>query len=198
MRHIALFFAALAVVFGLSAPKAQALTESEARTFVERVSTEVINLITAPGSANQKEAAMRAILAENGDMRQIAGFAVGRYGREMSEAQKLRYVDLFERYIARAYTARFGEYAGQRITVGQAVDAGRKGVLVKSTVPYNNNVLAVDWQIDDRTGSPKISDIQIEGVSLALSQRDEFTAMLDERGGNINAFLDALQSRITP
>ncbi|MEE4662212.1 MAG: ABC transporter substrate-binding protein, partial [Halieaceae bacterium] len=52
--------------------------------------------------------------------------------------------------------------------------------------------VAVEWLVNDREGPTRLVDVVAEGVSLSISQREEFAAMVDKRGGDIDAFIDDL------
>ena len=75
-------------------------------------------------------------MQQNLDMRQVAGFALGRYARGANPAQRDRYVAVYSDYVARIYANRFSEYGGETITVTGAQDVGRKGFFVNSTVNF--------------------------------------------------------------
>jgi phospholipid transport system substrate-binding protein len=47
--------------------------------------------------------------------------------------------------------------------------------------------------VDDRSGQPLLSDLIAEGVSLSISQREEFAAMVEQRGGDIDRFIADLE-----
>ena len=87
------------------------------------------------------------------------------------------------------YSRRFDEYSGDDpgISLGRAIDAGNKGVLVESPIRQAQGApIAVEWLISDRGGKPEIVDLIIEGVSMATTQREEIaddvTAHVNEDG----------------
>lgn len=175
---------------------ARASTASDAEALVAGVTDRVINLITSPTDRATKEAAFRTLMEETADLRQVAGFAVGRYARNMSPAQRDRYAEAFKNFIARTYVKRFDEYQGETIRVVRTRDGGSRGVLVESLIERpGQQPLAVGWLVSDRSGRPLVADLQVEGVSMAQSQRSEFTAMIDQLGGDIDRFIADLEGR---
>lgn len=180
-----------------SANVSHAISDADAETLVRSVTDRVIRLITAPTDRTTKEEAFKSLMEESADLRQVAGFAVGRYARSMSPAQKDRYVEAFKSFIARTYVKRFDEYQGETISVLRTRDGGNRGVLVESEIARAGQPpLAVGWLVNDRSGRPLIADLQVEGISMAQSQRSEFTAMIDERSGNIDRFIADLEGRV--
>ncbi|MDD2869463.1 phospholipid-binding protein MlaC [Neomegalonema sp.] len=187
---------ALALALALGAPAAAfAVDVQTARTLVQDTASRVIAIV-GDGSVAGEEAQMRAILTQYADVRQIAGFALGRYSRDMPEARREEYVDLFTNYVLRWFTDRFTGYNGEMLSIVGATDLGDRGVVVNTqinrpgTAPVN-----VQWSVSDRSGSPKVADLVIEGASLAQTQRSEFVAMIEARGGDMNAFLSDLRAR---
>ncbi len=186
---------AAALSVALQAGNAVAASPEAARALVQSVSNQVINLIKQPGVASSKAPQLKAIMQQHVDMRQVAGFALGRYARGASPAQRDRYVEVYSDYVARVYANRFSEYGGETITVRGAQDVGRKGVFVNSTVDFNGQTVNIGWQVrENRSGALKIVDINVDGLSMAESQRSEFTRMISELGGDVDAFTTRLQT----
>ncbi len=185
----------VAMTAAIGANTAHAVTTDQATALVQSVTSQVIALIKQPGEASSKAPQLRSIMAQNADMRQVAGAALGRYARGASADQRDRYVAAYEDYVARTYADRFTEYAGEEIRVNGAFDYGSKGVLVDSSVNANGQVISIKWQVrDDRSGQPKINDIIVEGLSMISSQQAEFTQMIQQMGGDIDAFIARLQT----
>jgi len=184
-----------ALALGLPGAPAWALSADEATAHVRKAVDDVLALIQAPGDGPSKAEAFRGILERHAAMPQIAKFAAGVTWREMSEAQQAAYSDGFAHYLALTYARRFQEYSGQTVTLGDVVDAGKKGILVKSEVTQSGGTpIVVDWLVSDRPGRTVIADIVIEGVSLLVTQREEIAAMLEKRGGNLDQLIADLKS----
>jgi len=186
---------AVAVSAMLNAGAAFAASTEEARALVQSVSNQVIALIKAPGAPQSKAPQLRSIMSQSVAMRDVAGFALGRYARGATPDQRNRYVEVYADYVARTYAGKFSEYGGETITVTNAQDVGRKGIFVNSTVNANGQIINIGWQVrENRSGQLKIIDINVDGLSMAESQRSEFTRMIADMGGNIDAFIDRLQT----
>ncbi len=186
---------ATALSVALSSGSALAASPEAARSLVQNVSNQVINLITQPGAAESKAPQLKVIMQQNIDMRRVAGFALGRFARGTSPAQRDRYVQVYSDYVSRVYANRFSEYGGETITVTNAQDVGRKGIYVNSTVNANGQKINIGWQVrENRSGELKIVDINVDGLSMAESQRSEFTRMISDLGGDVDAFIARLQT----
>lgn len=184
--------ASIAVAAGTPA---MALSADQATGLVRQMSDEVLALARAGGSAATMESSFKAMMDRYADMRQIAGISLGRYSRGMSSDQKTRYIAAFKNFIAKTYAGRFSEYSGETIDIGRA-RPGNSGFLVNTIVNRGAQpALNVDWLVSDRSGSPKVIDFFIEGVSMALSQRGEFVSMIDGMNGDLDRFISDLESR---
>lgn len=174
---------------------AAALSSDEAAAFVRETIEEVAALLEAPGDSATRAAKLREIMERRGAMSEIARFVAGPAWRSMSEAQQSRFVDTFTDYVSAIYARRFEEYSGKArknelFTMGPVTDAGRKGVLVRtSIITVGEPPITVDWLVTDRPGRIVISDIVIEGVSLLVTQREEIGAMLEARGGDVDRLI---------
>lgn len=185
---------ALALAFGAPAA-AMALDAQAAQSLVQSTATRVIAIV-GDGSIAGEESQLGSILRENADMRQIAGFALGRYSRDMPEARREEYVDVFTQYVLRWFTDRFTGYNGEMLSVVGATDLGDRVVVNTQIARPGAAPVNVQWSVSDRSGAPKVADLVIEGASLAQTQRSEFVAMIEARGGDMNAFLSDLRARV--
>lgn len=181
-RRVIGALAAGVAVLGLGGP-AGAQAVAQAQGLVTALAAEMTALVNSGRSPDQLYGEFERILARYADMPAVAASVLGQPWRGLPNAQKQEFVAAFQRYLARKYGRQFNEYRSARIAVAGAQDAGRSGVLVRTTVvrPGQEDI-AVDWQISDRSGSPRVVNLIIEGVSMLANERAEVRAMLDARG----------------
>lgn len=175
----------------LAAPaRAVALSPEAAVSFVRTVVEEAERIVNGASAAETRVGEFLKLFRRTAALPEIGRFTMGLAWREMSDKQKEEFLLAFERYAARVYSARIGDYKGQTMTVDGAQDAGKRGVLVRSTLTQPGAApIRVEWLVTDRTGEPKIVDIIAEGVSISITQREEFAAMLERRGRDIDRFI---------
>lgn len=186
--------AGLGLAFAIFGP-AHAQSTSAAQQLVVTLSNELSALVNSGRSANQIISSFQQMLVRYGDMNAISASVVGPTWRSASSAQKQAFVPAFTNYFANRYGRTFSEYKNATIQVDGAQDAGRAGVLVNSTVmrPGQENI-RVGWQISDRSGSPKVVNLIIEGVSALANERAEVGAMLDAQGGDLDRLIAQMRS----
>ena len=125
----------------------------------------------------------------------IAKFTLGRYWRRASDVQQKEYVHLFEDFIVLAYAARFKDYSGEAFTVGKVRELDARDALVQSQLALKDGrTIIVFWRVRGKS-APKIIDVIVEGVSMAITQRDEFSAIINQNGGKIDGLLTALRKK---
>lgn len=144
-------------------------------------------------SETQKKATFKTLLNQNFDMPTIARFALGRYWRTATPAQQQEYLALYQRMVIDVYTSRFNRYSGQifKVTGNRVDDSG--DVVVNSVVEGSGSPVMVDWRVRAKGGSYRIIDVMVEGVSMAVTQRNDFAGVIQKGGGSIDALIDYLK-----
>lgn len=188
----ALLAGASVSVLALGAGRAAALTTDEARAYVEDMIKRFTEVVRSGAPGEQK---FMSMLRERIDLPAIGRFAAGLTWRRMDEAQQRRFLDAFDEYAGNFYRAHVKEYSGQTIDVIGATDLGRRGINVNSRfVETGKQPLEVHWVVSDRSGATKLIDLVVEGVSVSITLRDQFSALLGQKGDDIDAFIDAVAS----
>jgi len=188
----------IGMVPSLTPSFAAALSDSEATAHVQSTIDEVVALVNEPGNGTEKAPRLRDIMERRAAMPEIARFAAGLAWRSMNDDQQARFVSAFAKYVSSIYANRFQEYSGapangKLYQMGQVIDAGKKGMLVKTSIARRNEApVAVDWLVTDKSGRVVIADIVIEGVSMLVTQREEIGAMLESRNGDIEKLITDL------
>lgn len=127
----------------------------------------------------------------------VGRFVLGRYWRTASPEQRDAYQAVFREYVVNSIAARFGEYSGEQMeVVGERDDHG-KGSIVNTVINSPvHGLVQVQWRVRKVRGEPKIIDVIVEGVSLLLTQRSEFTAVISSHGGDVGGLIDDLKAKV--
>ncbi len=189
---------ATAVILGLPAQSAASAEDQTGQPalFIQGLADEAISVLRDQGgSLDEREKKFRAVLRDDFAMEKIGRFAAGKFWREMSDEQKTQYQTLFEEWILKTYSIRFGSYAGETVNVQKTIKAGQSDVFVRTQITNSNGrALKVDWRvrrIDDRL---KIIDVVVEGVSMLVTQKAEFNAVLRQRG--VDGLINILRTQL--
>ena len=178
-------------------------TANGAEDVVRRVVDQVWQLLAEGGFDGVDQEGLLTVLEEGTDLSLLGQLVLGRYWREANQRQRTEYLRLFRRYMLQTFVQRLRQYvgselgfAGERFQIIASRPVGERDILVQSRIaPPSSQPLRVDWRLRERPGEPVIIDLIVEGISLLVTQRSEFAAVL-ERGG-IDRLLSELEARIS-
>ena len=190
---VAVLFAAL-TAWG---PAFAAPTEKSPEQFIQGLADEAIALLNTKGdNAAGREDRFRTLLRDQFLMDNIGRFVVGSHWRDMSPKQQEDYQNLFSEWVLKTYSRRLGGYSGERFRVINSVPATRDYIFVRSEIEGGRNSAPVkcDWRVRPSDGSYKIVDVVVEGVSMAVTQKQEFGAILARDG--VDGLIGMLRERL--
>ncbi len=175
-----------------------ALPADTPQGFIDAVSHEAFSLLKKKDlSEKQRIAAFGRLFRENFDVDRIARFALGRYWRTTPAPKRVEYQALFADFIVNTYAARFGVYEGQKIEI-----TGSKRLNSKETMVHSKLILPerepvrVDWRVrKGKDGRLRIVDVVVEGVSMAITHRSEFAAVIQRDNGRIDGLLRRMREK---
>ena len=171
-----------------------------AERFIHILSTEALKLATNTSlSSSDRRQAIAKILNQGFDMPWIARFVLGRNWRRANPKQRKEYLDLFQAIIEHTYSRQFTDYSGQKISVVGHKIGKRKYVFVLSRIydPNQSNInISVNWRLIPDGSSFKIVDVVIEGVSMGVTQRNEYASVLQRNGNSISALIEAMRQSL--
>lgn len=189
---------ALGLAWGWPAP-ARAAEDVAAVKMIEILADEAISTLTVKSLAKEERASrFRELLKANFDVNTIAQWVLGRHWSQATAEQRTDYLKLFEDLLVVTYSDRFGRYAGERLTIVNAVSRPGEDTLVQTVLnhPETEALIKIDWRIRSRAGKLWIVDVVIEGVSMGQTQRSEFASAIRQNGG-IDGFLGELRKRVS-
>jgi phospholipid transport system substrate-binding protein len=191
----------LALLTGITAPgilvEPAAANDDDPVAFVQSLGQQAIALLADETlSPTDRQHVFRELLTDRFDMTSIGRLVMGRYWRQMTEVQRDRFGPLFEDFVVATYSRRLDAYSGEQLTVGQAREASKNVTAVGSRVTRGQRQpVNVDWMLRREDGRWHVIDVVIEGISMVISQRSEFAAVISQRGG-IDGLIDTLRTRI--
>lgn len=200
-RRFFLIAAAVAAVWVVShAPVAKADAFADgAQKFIESLADKAIAALTGNNIPRpERVRRFRVLLNEHFAVETIARWVLGRHWREATDAERREYLALFEELIIKTYVDRFTEYSGEKLTVLKTVLADNQDAVVFTSItrPNQPEPIAVEWRVRAREGNYRIVDVMVTGVSMGLTQRQEFSSVLARNGGSMPAFLKELRARV--
>jgi phospholipid transport system substrate-binding protein len=170
---------------------------------VRRLVDQVWRLLAEQGVDNLNRDDLLLVLDAGTDLTLLGQLVLGRYWRQASREQRTEYLSLFRRYMFQTFVQRLRQYAGsdlsyhgERFQIIASRAVGERDILVQSRVaPPTSQPLRVDWRLREASGEPVIIDLIVEGISLLVTQRSEFAAVLERSG--VDGLLTELRARVT-
>jgi phospholipid transport system substrate-binding protein len=187
---------ALALVLFLA--PAHAAAPSDAAAFINDLLNKALKTLDNKQLSDEERAkTFRDLLDRDFDMPRISRFVLGPYWREASDQEKQQFQKLFEDYVVRSYATRFSEYSGEQVKVTGSRPESETSTLVQSQVVRQNGPPAkVDWRVRKQDNDFKIVDVDVEGVSMVLTQREEFSSVIQRSGGTVAGLNKELQQKL--
>lgn len=188
---------ALAPSNALAAPAART-----AESVVQRLVEQVWQVLEEGKIDDRSYAQLLPVIERQTDLSLLARLVLGRHWRQASTTQRDEYQTLFRSFVLQTFVKRVRRYAGpnlgtvdDRFEIITSRDVSKRDVLVNSRVlPPSSPPLRVDWRLRRRAEEPVIIDLIVEGVSLLVTQRSEFAAVVEHVG--MDGLITELRSRV--
>jgi phospholipid transport system substrate-binding protein len=200
-RRVCLAAAAVfALVFCIpTVGQAEDQTSPEAASaFIEDLGNRTLGLLAAEGrSLEQKEADVRALLADNFALVKIGRFVLGKAWKKASQAEKDEYLRLFSEYVLATYSRRLGGYSGESFSIAKAEPMGKRDAVVVTEISRPSGPpLVAGWRVRDvGEGRMQILDVIVEGTSMLVTQRNEFASVVRSKG--VGGLIEMLRVQLT-
>lgn len=148
-------------------------------------------------SAEMKRQAYREVLRTHFDLDRISDVVLGRHRRTATAGERATFRRLFDVYLIATNARRLEGFAGQRFQVSGARDKGPNGIFVASQIARPQGApLRLVWRLVPAGESWQVIDVSIEGVSMLVTLRSEFSAVIRQSGGRIDGLIERLRTVI--
>ena len=166
--------------------------------FIGQLGNEALALLQREDlSQSEREHEVRRLLRTGFAVFPLARFVMGRYWQQLDQAQRDTYVALFEDYIVKTYASKLSLYSSVAFQVqGERADGSDGAIVTTEVRTPDGTPLRVQWRLRLVHGEPKIVDVLIEGVSMALTQQNEFASVIRAEGGDIRALIEQLRRKV--
>lgn len=196
-RSLSLLLVLVALVLPGAAARADA--PADAAGFVEDLINQGLDMLRDKQiSAQDRDQRFTALLTANFDIPRISRFVLGRYWTTASDAEREEFSRLFQRWVVRTYSARFNDYAGETVKMVGTKPQSETDVIVETEIIHPNGAppLKLDWRLRHGSDGFKVIDIDVEGVSMALTEKEEFASVIQRNGGTVANLNKALQDKL--
>jgi phospholipid transport system substrate-binding protein len=174
-----------------------ATSPEAAAKFVQDLGNRAFGLFASytPAEAEKNKEAFRQVFREGFDFDLIGRFVLGNPWRNASPEQKAEYQKLFETWVLDTYTRRIGAYKGEKFKITGEQPIAETDALVETEIVRNDGPpLKAGWRVRNIQGQMKIVDVVVEGISMALTQRQEFASVVQREG--LDGLLKQLKTKV--
>src|SRR5262249_20664576 len=143
-------------------PLAPGLAANGATAVVADFGNEALQMVNDQQlSLPEREKRFGGLLDRDFDFAKTSRFVLGSYWQSATEQEKQEFAPSFRNYVAKTYSARFGEFSGASFTITGERPEGTESVIVNTTVTQRDKQTPakVDWRVSTETGTPKITDV---------------------------------------
>ena len=168
----------------------------EADVFVQSTVNRASQVLSKNISKEDKINELKIIAKETVDIRGVGFYSLGSVRKNLNEKEKRQYLDLFEDYFLKSFSSRLSEYTNPKIEV-QGKDVLNENYTIVNSLLISTSErpqVKIDWRIYTKNqDNPLIRDLIIEGLSLARTQKEEFSSIINSNDGDINALFKTLK-----
>ena len=180
------FFIIIFFIFGLT-QKSFAYS-SDPKQFIQEVVDEAKKILIETNTKEFKTTKLSEMALRTVDIKGVAYYSLGHYRKELNDKQLKEYHTLFEKYFLKSFTSRLTDYSEPKIDVVSTEVLNPKYTIVKSVLLATDKRPAVniEWRVYTKNpDKPLIRDLIIEGLSLARTQKEEFSSVIESNDGDV-------------
>ena len=169
---------------------------SDPKEFIQEIVDDAKKILVATNSSEYKTEKLIEIAKAKVDIRGIALYSLGSYRKQLSKNELNEYFVLFEAYFLKSFTSRLTVYSDPKINVISAEKKSEKYTIVSSILIATNKKpeVKIEWRVYTKDpNNPLIRDLIVEGLSLARTQKEEFSSIIESNDGNIKALFIKLK-----
>ena len=161
---------------------------SDPKQFITEIVDEAKKILVDSNTKEFKTKKLSEMALKTVDIKGVAFYSIGKYRKSLSEEQMKQYLSLFEKYFLKSFTSRLTDYSDPKIDVLSTEVLNPKYTIVKSVLRATDKRAAVniEWRVYTKNpDKPLVRDLIIEGLSLARTQKEEFSSVIESNNGDV-------------
>ena len=170
---------------------------SNPKNFINELVNEAINKIYDKNlNTDQKEAFVKKIALENVDINALALYTLGELRKSAKKSDISAYQKSFEQYFLKSLTSRLRDYSSSKFNIlGEDKKSDNYTIINSKVIPEDGGPeIKIDWRVYTKNPEkPLIRDLIVEGLSLARTQKEEFSSILSSNNNDIKALINKLE-----
>ena len=168
----------------------------EPDVFIQSTVNRAAKTLSGNLNTNERVEKLKEIARDTVDIKGIGFYSLGSYRKNLSNEELEKYQEVFIEYFLKSFSSRLAEYSNPEIEVISKKKINENYTIVFSTLVATETrpEVKIDWRV--YTKNPNnllIRDLIIEGLSLARTQKEEFSSIISSSDGDINALIKNLE-----
>ena len=174
---------------------------SEPKIFIQELVDDAVKTLSDKSlTEKEKNEVIEKIAVENVDIKALGLYTLGKIRKELDENSMKNYQNIFQKYFLKSLTSRLTDYSSQKFEVVDSELKSSNYTIVKSKIveSVKSPEIKVDWRVYTKNPEkPLIRDLVVEGLSLARTQKEEFSSILNSNNNDINALINKLEEFVS-
>ena len=172
---------------------------TEPDVFVQSTVNRAAETLGGDLTRDERVKKLKEIAKDTVDINGIGVYTLGAYRKTISSAELKQYKIFFEEYFLKSFSSRLAEYSNPEIEVTSKKKINDNYTMVSSILAGTDQrpEVKIDWRVYTKNpNNPVIRDLIIEGLSLARTQKEEFSSIIESNDGDMNALFTTLKEFI--
>jgi len=172
---------------------------SDPKQFITEIVDEAKKILVETNTKKFKTKKLAEVALKTVDIKGVGYYSLGGYKKNLTDEQLKEYFILFEKYFLKSFTSRLTDYSDPKIIVISTKVLNPKYTIVKSVLlPTDKKPeVQIEWRVYTKDpDNPLIRDLIIEGLSLARTQKEEFSSVIEANDGDVKKLFITLKEFI--
>ena len=170
---------------------------SDPKEFVNELVNDAISLLSDKSATKEKkEDFIKTIALENVDINALGLYTLGELRKSSNKEDIIKYQDVFEKYFLKSLTSRLVDYSSSKFEIiGSDQKSANYTIVSSKIIPEDGDPeIKIDWRIYTKNPEkPLIRDLIVEGLSLARTQKEEFSSILNSNNNDLLVLISKLE-----
>jgi phospholipid transport system substrate-binding protein len=169
---------------------------NDPKQFITEIVNEAKQILVESNTKEFKTKKLSEMALKTVDIKGVGYYSLGKYKKQLNEEELNQYHELFEKYFLKSFTSRLSDYSDPKIEVLSAEIINEKYTIVRSLLLATDKKpeVKIDWRVYTKNpDKPLIRDLIIEGLSLARTQKEEFTSVIETNNGDVKKLFISLK-----
>jgi phospholipid transport system substrate-binding protein len=175
-------------------------TDKAASVFIAGLGNQAVQILSNKAiTATARDQAFLNLMHTSFDLPTIGRFVIGRnVWQAATPAEQQEYLRLFEKLVIQIYSDRFSSYSGETFIIKDQHQEGERDIVVASHIvrPNTTQPISVDWRVRNFNGRMGIVDVVVEGISMSVTQRQEYGSVLARNDNQIAQLLAVMKTQL--